>query len=103
MAPSKASERAKAKLQAVLDNPNRNDASGRRLPSIPDKQGLTCASTGYKQRVMATKNPMGSGDVNMVTRRDSNTRRMSTTSEGSAGEVQRRWSMVKNWINRPAY
>ncbi|KAL2672605.1 hypothetical protein Neosp_013318 [[Neocosmospora] mangrovei] len=85
MAPSKASERAKAKLQAVLDNPNRNDASG------------------YKQRVMTTKNPMGSGDINMVSRRDSNTRRMSTTSEGSAGEVQRRWSMVKNWINRPAY
>merc|ERR1712000_66151 len=78
-------QRTMAKLQAVLDNPNRNDASG------------------YKQRVMATKNLMGSGDINMVSRRDSNTRRMSTTSEGSAGEVQRRWSMVKNWINRPAY
>ncbi|KAF4456775.1 hypothetical protein FALBO_15339 [Fusarium albosuccineum] len=87
MAPQTAAEKAKAKLQAVLDNPGRNDASS------------------YKHRVMSTKYPTAGGSdmTNMVTRRDSNARRESVSSEGSAHQVQRRWSMVKEWMNRPAY
>ncbi|KAM5354708.1 hypothetical protein ACJ41O_001355 [Fusarium nematophilum] len=83
-----AAEKAKAAYQAVLDNPGRNDASH------------------YNQRVMTTRYPSSGGSdmTNFVTRRESmSSRRESTSSQGSTGQAQRRWSMVKDWMNRPAY
>jgi hypothetical protein len=45
-----AAERAKAKYQAVIDNPNRNDASSR----IPDVQELITLLTGKKHQITKT-------------------------------------------------
>ncbi|KAF4974845.1 hypothetical protein FZEAL_8306 [Fusarium zealandicum] len=74
-------EQAKAKLQAVLDNPGRNDASS------------------YRQRVLTTKYPTGAGSdmINVVNRRES------TSSHASADQERRKWGRIKNWMNRPAY
>ncbi|XEV02574.1 hypothetical protein FSHL1_007861 [Fusarium sambucinum] len=79
MAPQTMAEKAKAKLQAVLENPNRNDA------------------TSYKQRVMTTTTPAtGSDWTNAWVRRSSNDRRVSVGSEGSS-PVRRR-SSFQEWL-----
>ncbi|KAJ4118889.1 hypothetical protein NW768_010628 [Fusarium equiseti] len=81
MAPQTMAEKAKAKLQAVLDNPNRNDA------------------TSYKQRVMTTTTPTtGSDWTNTWVRRSSNDRRTSVGSEGSSGSPVRRRSSFQEWL-----
>ncbi|RGP80013.1 hypothetical protein FLONG3_1784 [Fusarium longipes] len=81
MAPQTMAEKAKAKLQAVLDNPNRNDA------------------TSYKQRVMTTTTPTtGSDWTNAWVRRSSNDRRASLGSEGSSASPVRRRSSFQEWL-----
>ncbi|KAJ4003475.1 hypothetical protein NW752_012092 [Fusarium irregulare] len=81
MAPQTMAEKARAKLQAVLDNPNRNDA------------------TSYKQRVMTTTTPAtGSDWTNTWVRRSSNDRRASVGSEGSGGSPVRRRSSFQEWL-----
>ncbi|CAG9952269.1 unnamed protein product [Clonostachys rosea f. rosea IK726] len=73
-----AAERAKAKYQAVIDNPNRNDASN------------------YKNRMMTTSHPSGGCDVtNSVTRRPSQ-----GSQNSDHGQIRK---MVKNWMSRPAF
>ncbi|KAM0192713.1 hypothetical protein ACHAPA_005814 [Fusarium lateritium] len=81
MAPQTLAEKAKAKLQAVLEDPNRNDSSS------------------YKQRVMTTKTPAtGSDWTNSWVRRNSNDRRASVGSEGSTGSPVRRRSSFQEWL-----
>ncbi|VUC31391.1 unnamed protein product [Clonostachys rosea] len=73
-----AAERAKAKYQAVIDNPNRNDASN------------------YKHRMMTTRHPSGGSDmVNSVTRRPSQ-----GSQNSDDGQIRK---MIKNWMSRPAF
>ncbi|KAF5713111.1 hypothetical protein FGLOB1_4164 [Fusarium globosum] len=81
MAPQTLAEKAKAKLQAVLEDPNRNDSSS------------------YKQRVMTTRAPATGADwTNTWVRRNSNDRRASVGSEGSAGSPVRRRSSFQEWL-----
>ncbi|KAM0559839.1 hypothetical protein ACHAPJ_003787 [Fusarium lateritium] len=82
MAPQTLAEKAKEKLQAVLENPNRNDASS------------------YSQRVMTTKTPTAGGSewTNSWVRRNSNDRRASVGSEGSGGSPVRRRSSFQEWL-----
>ncbi|KAF9768876.1 hypothetical protein IL306_013770 [Fusarium sp. DS 682] len=78
MAPQTLAEKAKAKLQAVLEDPNRNDASS------------------YKQRVMTTTTPATGADwTNTWVRND---RRASVGSEGSTGSPVRRRSSFQEWL-----
>ncbi|KAH7171001.1 hypothetical protein EDB81DRAFT_877009 [Dactylonectria macrodidyma] len=79
-----AAEKAKAKLEAVLNNPNRNDASS------------------YNRRVMTTTTPLsGSNMCNGVTRRESTTSQ--TSADGTTTTTVRRKSWIKDWMNRPAF
>ncbi|KAH8899882.1 hypothetical protein GQ53DRAFT_740890 [Thozetella sp. PMI_491] len=74
-----ASERAKAKLDAVLNHPGRNDFSG------------------CKNRIGATRHP-STGGCDVVNRVD---RRPSQSSQSSeTGRIKKMWN---NMVNRPAY
>ncbi|KAI5457145.1 hypothetical protein BGZ63DRAFT_395514 [Mariannaea sp. PMI_226] len=73
-------EKAKAKYDAVINHPDRNNASY------------------YKHRVMTTRDPIGGGMVNTVTRRPS---QASQSSDGATpGRFKTMW---KDLWNRPAY
>ncbi|KAL2760209.1 hypothetical protein ACRALDRAFT_1059917 [Sodiomyces alcalophilus JCM 7366] len=77
---STAAERAKAKYQAVLDNPGRRDSSG------------------MKNRVATTRQP-STGDGGMANRID---RRPSHASQ-NAKQHDRFRDTVKRWFSGPAY
>ncbi|KAH6889175.1 hypothetical protein B0T10DRAFT_487489 [Thelonectria olida] len=78
--PSAAAEKAKAKYDAVINHPNRNDASN------------------YNRRVLTTRDPIGGGMCNTVTRRPS------TASQGSSGTSPGRIRTMWNGLmNRPAF
>ncbi|OLN92808.1 hypothetical protein CCHL11_06746 [Colletotrichum chlorophyti] len=78
MAPS-AAEKAKAKFQAIIDDPGRHE------------------STYFRNRVLTTRTPSGGSELtNVVTRRES------TSSQGSTNQQHHIRNKIKNWISRPA-
>ncbi|KAF6802666.1 hypothetical protein CMUS01_06591 [Colletotrichum musicola] len=79
MAPS-ASEKAKAKFFAVIEDPKRYDT--------------TC----YKNRMMPTRTPSSGSELTNVVKR-----RESSSSTGSNNDQHRVRNMLKRWISPPAY
>ncbi|SPN98514.1 uncharacterized protein DNG_01559 [Cephalotrichum gorgonifer] len=90
----KASEKAKAKLDLVLNNPNRHDSSGKFLLLVPSPYWF-----GMKDRVLPTRYPSAGndGETNRVERR------MSQTYQDQAAHAGRIRSMMKNIWGPPAY
>ncbi|PKS08151.1 hypothetical protein jhhlp_005427 [Lomentospora prolificans] len=96
----KASEKAKAKLQEILNDPGRNDSSGKDLRES-GVEVLTPSShesyAGIKNKVIHGRHP-STGGCEITNRVD---RRLSSSSQTSEGGRMKEFA--KNLFSRPAY